>query len=368
MTGPQAGPREEQGPGTEETAVAFAPQARRIAIGGWNGDLWIDSAGSEGREKTQRVFGHEGNVLQLAMSCDGSTLASTSNDRKVRIWKLPESGSPPFTLARESETGGCMALSPDGRYLAYEGEETNVINVWDVANGEFTTIPLREEQRGITALAIGSDYALIFGNYDGGVWKCRADEPGSRPNELVAPKARAVSMNNTYPPNNQVTALALDPGGEKVAVGNYEGLIRVWELRDASKPFISLHGHDGAIVAVSFNEDGNVLASTGGDNTVLLWSCRAPQDRPVVLSKQCSCVGLCFTHPADSLTMVDRKGTISTWITRTEELAEIATHVVRRNLSLDEWRQFIGDDIPYERTCPELPAGEGAPEESPIAR
>jgi hypothetical protein len=31
-----------------------------------------------------------------------------------------------------------------------------------------------------------------------------------------------------------------------------------------------------------------------------------------------------------------------------------------RNLSLAEWKQYIGD-VPYEKTCPDLPPGEGAP-------
>jgi hypothetical protein len=35
--------------------------------------------------------------------------------------------------------------------------------------------------------------------------------------------------------------------------------------------------------------------------------------------------------------------------------------IVNRNLSLIEWQQYVGIDGPYRRTCPELPAGIGAP-------
>jgi hypothetical protein len=34
---------------------------------------------------------------------------------------------------------------------------------------------------------------------------------------------------------------------------------------------------------------------------------------------------------------------------------------VWRNLSMDEWNFYIGEGIPYERTCPNLPPGPGAP-------
>jgi hypothetical protein len=35
-----------------------------------------------------------------------------------------------------------------------------------------------------------------------------------------------------------------------------------------------------------------------------------------------------------------------------------------RNLSLAEWKQYIGESTPYEKVCPDLPPGEGAPADS----
>ena len=53
------------------------------------------------------------------------------------------------------------------------------------------------------------------------------------------------------------------------------------------------------------------------------------------------------------------------WASSTEGLSELVCQKVRRNLTMEEWRQFVGADIPYERTCPGLPAGEGAPADAP---
>ena len=44
-------------------------------------------------------------------------------------------------------------------------------------------------------------------------------------------------------------------------------------------------------------------------------------------------------------------------------LADMVCEKVQRNLSQKEWNWFMGDDIPYERTCPNLPPGEGISEE-----
>jgi hypothetical protein len=39
----------------------------------------------------------------------------------------------------------------------------------------------------------------------------------------------------------------------------------------------------------------------------------------------------------------------------TDGLANLVCEKVWRNLTLEEWRQFVAEDIPYERTCPNLP-------------
>ena len=43
------------------------------------------------------------------------------------------------------------------------------------------------------------------------------------------------------------------------------------------------------------------------------------------------------------------------WMVHTEMLSELVCSTVLRNLTLEEWHQFIGEEMPYERTCPSLP-------------
>ena len=47
--------------------------------------------------------------------------------------------------------------------------------------------------------------------------------------------------------------------------------------------------------------------------------------------------------------------------------APVGCTLVHRNLSMAEWTQLL-PDTSYERTCPELPAGPGAPQQAPPAR
>ena|SRR5215813_11013259 len=42
------------------------------------------------------------------------------------------------------------------------------------------------------------------------------------------------------------------------------------------------------------------------------------------------------------------------WVARSCPLAN-------RNLTFAEWQHYVGSDVPYHRTCPNLPPGQGAP-------
>jgi hypothetical protein len=42
------------------------------------------------------------------------------------------------------------------------------------------------------------------------------------------------------------------------------------------------------------------------------------------------------------------------WPTRSQPLAEAICKHTTRNLTTDEWSEFLPDDITYEATCPEV--------------
>jgi hypothetical protein len=51
-------------------------------------------------------------------------------------------------------------------------------------------------------------------------------------------------------------------------------------------------------------------------------------------------------------------GAIRLSIASSEALAEMVCQQAWRNLSQTEWDRFVGPEVPYQLTCPDLPTGE----------
>ena len=120
--------------------------------------------------------GHTGYVSALAFSPDSKILASGGWDGRIRLWRADtgdalrykprKAGLVNQTLTRQKHPVGTLVFSPDNKRLA--SRSGNEIYLWDVATGNsLRKFALAEEKRG-SALVFSPDSSLLVsGGWDG---------------------------------------------------------------------------------------------------------------------------------------------------------------------------------------------------------
>ncbi len=107
-------------PTMEQYAVCFHPGGKTVAAGGADSRLRVWSINEGGRAGTNPIlyarFAHEEPIIALAYSQNGRVLASSSEDRELRIW---DSGSMELirTLKQQPDWPTALSFDPRGQAL-----------------------------------------------------------------------------------------------------------------------------------------------------------------------------------------------------------------------------------------------------------
>ncbi len=81
------------------------------------------------------AVGHAASVTSVAFSPDGRYLASGSEDRTIKLWRVSD-GALVRTLYGHTDWVSSVAFSPDGQYLA-SGSGDKTVRLWCFSDGTF---------------------------------------------------------------------------------------------------------------------------------------------------------------------------------------------------------------------------------------
>jgi WD40 repeat protein len=335
------------GPDKPVDSVAFNPTGRRLAAGGWDGKVRLWDL-TDLRTAPTVLEDPENGVTSVTFSPDGQMLASGTWNHTVRLWNLADPADP-VVLEGHELTVTSVAFSPNGQRLA-SGSEDGTVRLWDVAHPAAAPAVLNGHGGQVTSVAFSPDgQTLASGSTDAIVRLWDLTDLAADPVVLVGHQ-------------DQVTSVAFSPDGSTLASGSWDSRVSLWDVTDPAAPPTILTGIENGVSSVIYSPDGQTLAAGSWDNTVRLWDLTVPTAAPkILIGHDTGVLTIAFSPDGQTLASGSEDGTVRLWIVHTEMLSDLVCSTVLRNLTLEEWHQFIGEETPYERTCPSLPAGDGAP-------
>jgi len=232
-------------------AVAFSRDGKLFATGdsGSAIGLWQVS------DCQQIVFckGHTDWIRSLTFSPDGTTLASASFDKTVKLWDI-RTGECLKTLQAHGRVNS-VSISPDGTTLA-SGSDDKTVKLWDIRTGECLKT-FQEHTDAVQSVEISPDGRIVASSSNDEtikLWNIRSGE----------------CLKTLRGHKNTVRSVAISPDNTTLASGSSDKTIKLWDIR-TGECLKTLHGHTNRIRSVAISSNCVILASVGYDRQVKLW-------------------------------------------------------------------------------------------------
>ncbi len=245
--------------------VALSPDGATAASASDDANiLLLDTA--TGHERRLPMPNNNADICAVAFSPDGKTLASGGQDNCVRLWDTA-SGQLLKTFNGQAVFTRCLAFSPDGKVLASGGgpnPDGVVVNLWDLTTDQMVA-SLKGNKGPVMSIAFSPNGSILAA---GSGW-------GSDGGTCIV----WIMTNSVFKPLTNLgnaSFLSFSQDGKTIATVMWDE-IRLWDTT-TWKLQGTLKGHIGAMGGVSLLPDGHSLVSCGTDRTVRLW--QWPVDQP----------------------------------------------------------------------------------------
>ncbi len=325
------------GHGGQVNALAFSPDGKILASGGFNNpiiQLWELETGS--KLTTFKLAERHDSVTALAFSDDGTTLMSLDKFGDIIRWDIVTGSK--LSDTKNVDAYKAVALSQNGSILATGDQRGPQIHLWNTTTGRrrmtlnghagFFEEDQDETEVDIRALAFTQDEKiLVSGSEDKTV--------------MLWNTQNGVERATLRGHEGWITAVAFSLDGKTVASGDTNGVIKVWDVNTEDE-HATLRGHKNTINALAFAPEGSppyggCLASGSADGTIRFWDPENGQELATFTADHTEWVkAVAFAKDGITLASASHNGTVDVWslVTRREfttlsaghsDLAEFAT-------------------------------------------
>jgi WD40 repeat protein/energy-coupling factor transporter ATP-binding protein EcfA2 len=332
--------------------------------------------------------GHTDAVRSVGFSPDGKSMFTAGSDGKIMKWFLQNGRYTGNLFFTNSFINKSLLISPNNKYLAVLSElpYIQLFNLADPMNAQPKRLFGHRGQiwamvympDNINLISVGADSSILLRNIETDKFYLIAKTPEKIKSLAVDSTGKFLlggddkgqlhiwdlkkNMNHTViKPKNfgKVQAVDISKNGKFMVAGDDKGTVKLWKIENASFQLIAnLTGHRARINDLKFSNKNDILASASFDGTVRIWNLANLDDQPIVLRDHNSWVwSVAFSQDDSHIIAGCVDNLIRIYPTDISEMANKVCTKLNRNMTPDEWNQFVARDILYRETCNGLPKG-----------
>lgn len=243
------------------------------------------------------VLTHTAPIQSVVSSQDGTRVVSGSVDATVHVWDAVSGTEvlPPF-VGHEGEVVS-VAFSPDGTRIASGGSTDKTVRVWDAVTGtEVLFSPLRAHDGEVVSLASSQDGTRIISGPDHNCTNSASSDEAETLLQGHEDEIESVDRSSDDAQSNPgsaggtdssssddeslvrglVFSVAFSPDGTRIVSGTGDNTVRVWDALSGTEVLSSpFRGHSGAVISVAFSPDSSSIVSGSMDETVRIWNVKS---------------------------------------------------------------------------------------------
>ena len=252
-----------------------------------------------------RKFVHTSDTLtSLALSPDGSTIATGDTSGHIRFWSARTLQST-LDIENGKDFVQALAFSPDGAMLA--AVDAGQLRLWRIADGKATPVRAFKANRRMTKVAWSPNGAHVYVIDD--VTRQWDAASGVEATALDASTGRAPRW------------LAVAPDGRTIATAGDDPVVHLWDAA-TGRLRRTLQGLSPSVRSLAFNRDGTRLASGGSDGRIAVWDVATGERRSTFEGLSARAAAVAFSPDDSMLASGHDNRMVILWNAKTGELAE----------------------------------------------